>query len=90
MTTAAIPLICDVNLQARPATAPEQGLTPRRAEVSVLRFVINPEDTAIELVSGIGILSYEDHHHGSTADTSVDLLEFHPAPIAATAAGSAQ
>jgi len=67
-----------------------EGLTPRRAEVSVLRFVTNPDDTTIELVSGVGILRYEYHHHGSTADTSVHLVEFHPAPIAAAAPGAAR
>lgn len=66
-----------------------QGLPARRAEVSVLRFVTNPDDTRVELAPGVGVLRYEYHHHGSTADTSVRLAEFHPGPTA-EASGTAR
>jgi hypothetical protein len=54
------------------------GLPARSAEISVLRYITNPDDTEIELSPGIGILSYEYHHHGTVADTSLKLVEFHP------------
>ena len=65
-----------------------RGLPRRRAEVSVLRFVTNPDDTTIELAPGIGVLSYEYHHHGGTADTIVKLVEFHPGPNTSGATGA--
>jgi ABC-type transport system substrate-binding protein len=58
-----------------------KGLTPRSAEVSVLQFVTNPDDTEMELSPGIGILSYQYHHHGTVAETSLTLVEFHPAAL---------
>jgi len=54
-----------------------KGLAPKSAEVSVLQFVTNPDDTKMELSPGIGILSYEYHHHGTVAATSLTLVEFH-------------
>jgi hypothetical protein len=67
-----------------------EGLSARRAEVSTLRFVTNPDDTTMELASGIGVLRYEYHHHGSAADTNVRLVEFHPGPTPAAAPGAAR
>ena len=67
-----------------------KGLTPRRGEVFVLRFVTNPDDTEIEVSPGIGILSYQYHHHGSVADTSLTLVEFHPAQKSTAASGTKQ
>ena len=55
-----------------------KGLPARTAEVFLLRFATNPDDTQLELLPGVGILSYEYHHHGTPADTSVSLVEFHP------------
>ncbi|HET6929498.1 MAG TPA: hypothetical protein VFI45_04200 [Candidatus Acidoferrum sp.] len=55
-----------------------KGLASRPAEVSVLRFTTNPDDTEIELAPGIGILSYHYHHHGTVAETNLSLVEFHP------------
>ncbi len=62
-----------------------QGLSPHAAEVFILRYATNPDDTEYELSPGIGILSYQYHHHGTVADTSLTLVEFHlaqksPAP----------
>jgi hypothetical protein len=54
-------------------------LSPRSAEVFLLQYVTNPDDTEMEVSPGIGILSYQYHHHGTVADTSLTLVEFHPA-----------
>jgi ABC-type transport system substrate-binding protein len=55
-----------------------KGLTSRSAEVSVLKYITNPDDTEMELAPGIGILSYQYHHHGTVAETNISLVEFHP------------
>ena len=65
-----------------------QGLSSREAEVFRLRFATNPDDTQLELSPGIGILGYEYHHHGTTADTSVHLTEFHAGEIRPAATGA--
>ena len=57
-----------------------KGLPPRSAEVSVLQYITNPDDTEMEISPGIGILSYQYHHHGTVAETSLTLEEFHLAP----------
>ena len=49
------------------------------ADVFVLKYTTNPDDTEMEIAPGIGILSYQYHHHGTVADTSLTLVEFHPA-----------
>jgi hypothetical protein len=36
-----------------------------------------PDDTEIEFVPGVGVTSYQYHHHGTTADTELHLVEFH-------------
>ena len=58
------------------------------AEVFRLRYVTNPDDTEMELSPGIGILSYQYHHHGTVADTSLTLVEFHPAQTTAITSGA--
>jgi len=55
-----------------------KGFPGRSAEVSVLRYITNPDDTKIEISPGIGILAYQYHHHGTVAETSLSLVEFHP------------
>jgi hypothetical protein len=45
-----------------------------------LQYRTLPDDTTMELVPGIGLLSYQYHHHGTTAETELRLVEFHPAP----------
>ena len=62
-----------------------KGLTSRPAEISVLRFTTNPDDTEMEVAPGIGILSYQYHHHGTVAETNLSLVEFNlgqPQPAA--------
>jgi hypothetical protein len=44
-----------------------------------VEYDTNPDDTEFEFVDGIGIVSYGYHHHGTTADTELRLIEFHPA-----------
>lgn len=47
-----------------------------------------PDDQKIELAAGVGVLSYNYHHHGTVADTELQLAEFHPAPDSSDAQGS--
>jgi hypothetical protein len=54
-----------------------KGLSPRTVDSFLLRYATNPDNTEMEISPGIGILSYEYHHHGTTADTSLHLVEFH-------------
>jgi ribonuclease I len=62
-----------------------KGLPSKSAEVSLLQYITNPDDTEMEVSPGIGILSYQYHHHGTVAETSLALVEFHPAqPPSAT------
>jgi hypothetical protein len=37
----------------------------------------NPDDMEFDFVPGIGMVSYEYHHHGTTADTELHVVEFH-------------
>ena len=55
------------------------GVSAEERSVFELRNVTNPDDTTMELVAGIGIVSYKYHHHGTVADTELQLVEFHPA-----------
>jgi hypothetical protein len=57
-----------------------KGVPPKQLEVFLLQYVTSPEDTQMELSQGIGIVSYQYHHHGTVANTSLTLVEFHPAP----------
>ena len=45
-----------------------------------LQYLTLPDDTTMELVPGVGLVSYQYHHHGTVADTELQLVEFHPAP----------
>jgi len=56
-----------------------KGLPSQAAEVFLLRYTTNPDDTEMEISPGTGILSYQYHHHGTVANTSLALVEFHPA-----------
>ncbi|HWY08766.1 MAG TPA: hypothetical protein VNY24_18025 [Candidatus Acidoferrales bacterium] len=56
-----------------------KGLASQSAEVFLLQYFTNPDDTEMEISPGIGILGYQYHHHGIVADTSLTLVEFHPA-----------
>src|SRR6266481_3774027 len=57
-----------------------KGLPSRSAEVFLLQYITNPDDTEMEISPGIGILSYQYHHVGTVAETTLTLVEFHLAP----------
>jgi hypothetical protein len=65
-----------------------KGTPQNLVEVFLLQYVTAPEDTQLELSPGIGILSYEYHHHGTVADTSLKLVEFHPGVKTSAALGT--
>jgi hypothetical protein len=46
-----------------------------------LSYKTNPDQVNVSFVPDIGITHYEYHHHGSIADTTLVLSEFHPAEI---------
>jgi len=55
-----------------------KGLPSEEQTVYRIHYRTLPDDTTIELVQGIGLVSYEYHHHGTVADTELQLVEFHP------------
>lgn len=64
------------------------GATPDNQPVFQLQYLTLPDDTTMELVPGVGLVSYQYHHHGTVADTELQLVEFHPAQEAANVQGS--
>jgi hypothetical protein len=46
-----------------------------------LSYKTNPDQVNVSFVPDIGITHYEYHHHGSIADTTLTLSEFHPAEM---------
>ena len=69
-----------VNTQETKSLTDIKGLSSRSAEVFLLQYITNPDDTEMEISPGIGILSYQYHHHGTVAETTLTLVEFHLAP----------
>ena len=65
-----------------------KGAGDEEQQVFQMEYHTLPDDTTIELVPGIGVLSYEYHHHGTVADTALHLVEFHPAPESSNAQGT--
>lgn len=59
------------------ALAGVKGVAPGTHVAFEVAYRTNPDDTEIEFVPGVGITSYEYHHHGTTADTELHLVEFH-------------
>lgn len=57
-----------------------KGLDPAARDLFEIRYVTNPDDITIKFTPGVGITSYAYHHHGTTADTELKLVEFHPGP----------
>jgi hypothetical protein len=57
-----------------------KGLPAKSVTAFTLGFRTNPDDSEIELVPGVGIIRYEYHHHGTVADTELQLVEFHAGP----------
>jgi hypothetical protein len=62
-----------------------RGAPSEEQPVFQLEFRTLPDDTTMELVPGVGLVSYQYHHHGTVADTELQLAEFHPAPANAQA-----
>jgi hypothetical protein len=56
-----------------------KGLTPGTRTAYEVTYATNPDDTEFEFVGGVGITSYQYHHHGTIAETELRLIEFHPA-----------
>jgi hypothetical protein len=54
-----------------------KGFSSNPVDVFLLRYATNPDDTELELAPGVGILSYQYHHHGTVAETNLTLIEFH-------------
>ncbi len=55
-----------------------KGVQPGSYIAHRVEYFTNPDDDEFDFVSGIGMMSYEYHHHGTTADTELHLVEFHP------------
>ncbi|HYL68994.1 MAG TPA: hypothetical protein VEX69_07505 [Candidatus Limnocylindria bacterium] len=54
-----------------------KGIPPGTRKAYEIRYVTNPDDITFRLVPGVGIISYDYHHHGTVADTELMLVEFH-------------
>jgi hypothetical protein len=55
-----------------------KGVPAARRTAFPVQFLTATENTAFDFVPGIGITSYTYHRHGKTADTELQLVEFHP------------
>ena len=54
-----------------------KGLEPKQYQVYEVSFRTNPDDTEFQFSPGVGLISYQYHHHGSLADTELKLVAFH-------------
>ncbi len=54
-----------------------KGVAPAQREAYEIDYVTVPDDMEIEFVPGVGITSYQYHHHGAIAETELRLVEFH-------------
>ena len=57
-----------------------KGLEPKEYQVYEVSFRTNPDDTVLQFLPGVGLISYHYHHHGSIADTELKLVAFHKNP----------
>ena len=63
-----------------PASMPAaSGITAAKWPEYTLEFRTNPDDTEFSFVPDMGITKYSYHHHGTVADTELQLKEFHHA-----------
>jgi hypothetical protein len=67
---------------------PVKGMPGGDQSVFQLQYRTLPDDTTVEVIPGIGLLSYQYHHHGTVADTELQLVEFHPAPESSRVQGT--
>jgi hypothetical protein len=65
-----------------------QGAPNDEQQVFQMQYRTLPDDTTMELVAGVGLVSYQYHHHGTVAYTELQLAEFHPASANTAAQGS--
>ncbi|HXY79191.1 MAG TPA: hypothetical protein VEI08_01000 [Candidatus Bathyarchaeia archaeon] len=54
-----------------------KGVAPGQRQSYEINYDAVSDDTEIEFVPGVGITSYEYHHHGAIAETELHLVEFH-------------
>jgi hypothetical protein len=57
-----------------------KGLEAKQYRVYEVSFRTNPDDTELQFLPGVGLISYQYHHHGSIADTDLKLVAFHKNP----------
>ena len=55
------------------------GVPSEEQPVYRMEYRTLPDDQKIEIVPGIGVVTYQYHHHGTLAETELTLAEFHPA-----------
>ena len=54
-----------------------KGVAPGRRQEYEIDYDSVADDMEIEFVPGVGITSYQYHHHGAIAETELHLVEFH-------------
>jgi len=54
-----------------------KGVQPGKYLEYRVEYATLPDDMEFDFVPGIGMVTYEYHHHGTTADTELHLVEFH-------------
>lgn len=57
-----------------------KGLEPKQYEVYEVSFRTNPDDTELQFSPGVGLIRYQYHHHGTVAETDMELVAFHAGP----------
>ena len=55
-----------------------KGISHGLRTAYTIRYVTGPDDIGFNFVSGVGLTTYDYHHHGTVADTALKLVEFHP------------
>lgn len=57
----------------------QPAVTSKNLKGFEVAYRTNPDDISYTFVSGIGITAYAYHHHGTVAETEVNLVDFHEA-----------
>jgi hypothetical protein len=57
-----------------------QGAPGNELPVFQLQYRTLSDESTMEVAPGLGLLSYQYHHHGTVADSELQLVEFHTAP----------
>jgi hypothetical protein len=53
-----------------------KGLEPKKYQVYEVSYRTNPDDMELQLLPGVGLIGYSYHHHGTVADTELNLIAF--------------